>query len=341
MPVWNRAHRVGQAMESVLGQTFTDFELIIIDDGSEDGLEEAVRRFSSPRVRRVRIPHSGVAVARNAGIADSIGQFIAYLDSDNTWRPGFLQRMKEALDQDPEKRQVAYALAEEQQRHAAEPVPAAETFQDLAGDLTRMWDDPATEMSLKKRIVRTLIQEIVADVDAKAHEIVLLIHWQGGLHTELRVPKPRHGQNRLHTAPEIVEVVRLLARICRDQHITGLLNRHGLRTGRGNRWTLERVVALRSHHQIPVYSPPARQAQGWMNLSEAAALIGVSPKTLRRAAEAGHVEGLHPLPDGPWIFQRTELLQPKVQRLVARAHAHQHLPAGPDPQQLSLELTST
>ena len=72
----------------------------------------------------------------------------------------------------------------------------------------------------------------------------------GGVHTELRLPRRRRGQ-RNSTAKEIVEAVRLLARLCSDDVIAGLLNRNDLRTGHGNRFTRERVTSLRSHHRIP------------------------------------------------------------------------------------------
>ncbi len=112
MPVWNRAHRVSTAIESVLAQTCRDYELIIVDDGSEDDLESAVRAFLSPRVRLVSIPHRGVSAARNAGLSEAQGEWIAYLDSDNTWRPEFLETMQRILESDPAERRVAYAQAE-------------------------------------------------------------------------------------------------------------------------------------------------------------------------------------------------------------------------------------
>ena len=99
MPVWNRAAVVGGAIESVLAQTRRDYELLVIDDGSTDAIEDAVRPFlQGPAVRFLRLPHGGVSVARNAGIAAARGATIAYLDSDNRWHPAFLERMAAALD---------------------------------------------------------------------------------------------------------------------------------------------------------------------------------------------------------------------------------------------------
>ncbi len=98
MPVWNRAAHVGGAIESVLAQTHSEFELVIVDDGSSDGLEQAVGGYlADRRVRLLRRPHRGVSAARNFGLAASSAPLIAYLDSDNRWRPRFLERMGEAV----------------------------------------------------------------------------------------------------------------------------------------------------------------------------------------------------------------------------------------------------
>lgn len=93
MPVLNRADIVEKAIESVLSQTFEDYELIIIDDGSEDNLENVIRPHLSNKVRYHKISHSGVSGARNQGIKCAKGDFLAYLDSDNFWHPEFLSTM--------------------------------------------------------------------------------------------------------------------------------------------------------------------------------------------------------------------------------------------------------
>ena len=125
-------------------------------------------------------------------------------------------------------------------------------------------------MRLKKRLLRTLIHEVVVDVDAEAGEVILLIHWQGGVHTELRVPRRRRGQNSAQTPKDLIAAIRVLARICSDDVLASTLNRNGLLTGRGNRWTRERVTALRTHHRIACYDRDRRASEGWMNLTEAA-----------------------------------------------------------------------
>ena len=101
------------------------------------------------------------------------------------------------------------------------------------------------------------------------------------------------------------------------------------------------MTALRSHHKIPVYSAERRAREGWLNLTEAARLIGVSARTLRLAVERGDLAAEHPLADGPWIFNRNTLAEKAVVELVARARAHTHRPAIPTAGQGNLDLSTT
>jgi len=211
---------------------------------------------------------------------------------------------------------------------------------ELASDLKAVWSAPQTDARLKKRIVRTLIHEVVADIDDDASEIVLLVHWTGGIHSELRLPKRRRGQ-RNATSADILAAVRQLVLIASDDLIAGILNRNGLMTGNGNRWTRERVTALRSHHRIPVFRAAPDGDEPWLNLSGAARHVGVTAKTLRLAAEAGDIEATHPLPDGPWIFSRAELVGPGVRQIVDRARLNPKYPTGSHPDQQSLFTSTT
>jgi DNA invertase Pin-like site-specific DNA recombinase len=214
------------------------------------------------------------------------------------------------------------------------------TLTSLASDLRAVWTTPTTDARLKKRIVRTLIREVIADIDAKAAEIVLIIHWMGGVHTELRLPLRRKGQ-RNSTSPDIITAVRHLVLIANDDLIAGTLNRNGLVTGNGNRWTRERVTSLRSNYRIPVYTPTPDGNEPYLNLSKAARLLGIAPKTLRIAAESGEIEALHPLPDGPWIFSRSTLTGSEAQTIVRRARTSASYPTGLHPDQQSLFSSTT
>jgi DNA invertase Pin-like site-specific DNA recombinase len=220
---------------------------------------------------------------------------------------------------------------------AASPAPTIDpaALALLGANLKMVWSAPTTDARLKKRIVRTLIHEVVADIDDDASEIVIVVHWTGGVHSEIRLPKRRRGQ-RNSTSADIIAAVAQLALIASDDLIAGLLNRNGLKTGHRNRWTRERVTSLRSHHRIPVFKATENGIEPWLNLSDAARLLKVAPKTLRLAAEAGEIEANHPLPDGPWIFARATLATDAAESIVNRARRNARHPAGPERGQQSL-----
>jgi DNA invertase Pin-like site-specific DNA recombinase len=210
----------------------------------------------------------------------------------------------------------------------------------LAADLKTVWSATTTDARLKKRIVSTLIQEIVADIDDAAAEIVLIVHWIGGLHSEIRLPRRRRGQ-RNSTSADVIAAVRQLVLIANDDLIAGILNRNGLVTGNGNRWTRERVTSMRSNYRIPVFKPAEDGIEPWLNLSKTAQLLKIAPKTLRRAAEAGEIEAIHPLPDAPWIFARAALTTSAAQSITERARQNPKYPAGSHPDQQSLFSSMT
>ncbi len=238
-------------------------------------------------------------------------------------------------------REIEGRIEQENQRRSQMTLVKLERFQNLGADLNSVWRDPATDNRLKKRIVRTLIEEVVADVDSEAREIVLILHWRGDAHTELRLRRRRRGQSSTDTPQETIDVVRNLAKICRDDKIAAFLNRNGFRTGPGNRWTRERVVSLRNYHAIPVYSEERQQSEGWMNLGEAAQYLKVTPKTLRLAAQRGDVPSLHPVADGPWVFLRADLNDSKARIRIRSDEAGRASLAGQNLEQLTLDLSKT
>lgn len=97
IPTYNRAHCISGAVESVFAQTFDDFEIIIVDDGSSDGTAGVLKKFGG-RIRILHQKNLGVSAARNAGVRAARGAWIAFLDSDDRWHPEKLQRQLAALE---------------------------------------------------------------------------------------------------------------------------------------------------------------------------------------------------------------------------------------------------
>lgn len=102
MPTYNRAHLIGESIQSVLDQTFQDFELIIVDDGSSDDTEAVVKRFNDPRIRYIYQQNKGQSGATNTGIRNARGKYIAFLDSDDLWVPELLEVEVAILDAKPD-----------------------------------------------------------------------------------------------------------------------------------------------------------------------------------------------------------------------------------------------
>ncbi len=101
MPVWNRAFQVADAIRSVQAQDFHDWELVVADDGSTDGTLAVLREMAShdSRIRVLAEPHQGVCASRNAALTVARGRYVAFLDSDNHWRPHFLGTMLRGMQQ--------------------------------------------------------------------------------------------------------------------------------------------------------------------------------------------------------------------------------------------------
>ena len=113
---WNRAHLVGRAIRSALAQTFEDFELLVVDDGSSDATPEVLAAVSDDRLRRVRHERNfGVSRTRNTALGLARGEWLAYLDDDNEWVPDYLERQLAFAASQPAAG-VVYCRA--RQRHA-------------------------------------------------------------------------------------------------------------------------------------------------------------------------------------------------------------------------------
>jgi hypothetical protein len=240
-----------------------------------------------------------------------------------------------------EVRAIESRLAGESQREKSTCDGTVEEFQSLAADLEALWTDPQADERTKKRLLRTLIREIVVDIDEQTSEIVLLIHWKGGVHTPLRLPRLRRGQSGGHTPKDIVAAVRVLSRIYSDQMIAGVLNRAKLQTVRGNYWTRALVAALRHNHDIHCHDERRQTAEGWMNLSDAARLVGVASGTLRTGIEKGDIAAERPIVCGPWVLKKENLETERAIRFIEGVRVRKTTRAARSSAQATLELSIT
>ena len=133
----------------------------------------------------------------------------------------------------------------------------------------------------------------------------------------------------------------MLSRIYSDEMIAGVLNRAKLPTARGNYWTRALVTSLRAHHEIKCHDAQRQATEGWLNLSQAARVVGVSNRTLRIAIERGYIAAERPIACGPWVLNKQALESEDAKRLLDRVRLGRPSPTVPSSAQTVLDLSTT
>ena len=166
------------------------------------------------------------------------------------------------------------------------------TILGLGERFTEVWDSPHCPMALRKTIIRTVVKEVIVNEDAATERLQFIIHWQGGSHTSFEMPKPQWGLAD-KTAPDTIELIRQMAARYSDEEIARVLNKHGRRTGKGNRWTKNRVAAARRRYVINGHRRPRPDPEVF-SLQQAARYCGVSSTTMKRLVASGVLKPIFP-----------------------------------------------
>jgi len=201
---------------------------------------------------------------------------------------------------------------------------------EFARDLPGLWDDPRSSPEYKKRLLRIALKEII--VTCEGETIRLVLHWQGGDHTQVEFQKIRVGEHRYVLDKDLVEIIRVLARIEPDERIASILNRNQRRTAHGEVWTAKRVYSVRNRHGIPVYREGERQARSEMFVGEACKVLGVTQTTVLRLIRLKQLPATQACAGAPWVMRRED-----VEQCVAERN-QKATPATADSKQLALEI---
>jgi DNA invertase Pin-like site-specific DNA recombinase len=191
---------------------------------------------------------------------------------------------------------------------------------ELSEDLIALWNHPEAPVQLKKRILRTVLTEIVIDHEPDSTTHRLRLHWAGGVHTELRVERNKPGQHRHSADRSVVELVNDLAKICQDKTIAAILNRLGYKTGQEKTWNASRVAGLRAYHKIS----PFQKQDGWVTQEEAARELQVSNTVVKRLIRERILPAKQVVKCAPWIIEKKDLLLPTVQAQAKAARRGGH-----------------
>jgi len=214
-------------------------------------------------------------------------------------------------------------------------VTAAERKQlkQLSSDLSRVWYDERADGVLKKQIVRTLIEEIVVDMDETLDELLFWVHWSGGHHTDHRMA--RRSRNGCTTG-DLCSIMNTLRKIFADASLGATLNRVGLTMPSGKSWTASRVTRFRHQHKIASYSASQRELEGWLTQAECATRLEISPMSVSRLVTRGILPAEQPSRGLPTVIRASDLDLPTVQGAIHTLKSRNNRPLPADPNQLSL-----
>lgn len=225
-------------------------------------------------------------------------------------------------------------------RAAPSTAPDRAELQSLAWNLEAAWNAATTAMSAKQRLVRTLIREIIVDLDEETREIVLVVHWHGGHHSEHRMKKPRTGEHTKSASVEADTVIRDMAAKWSDEHVAATLNRMGLITGQGLTWTAKRVSSHRRTHGIDGYESKTKDGR-CLTMTEAAEQLGVSHYAIRRLIKSGVLPARQVVEDAPWQIMADDLRRPEVQEALRARDRRRRRPRRISPGQRTLRFPGT
>jgi len=185
---------------------------------------------------------------------------------------------------------------------------------ELAACFSSVWDDPSADPTLRKKIARTAIEEAIVTHRPQEERMEVVVHWKGGVHTLVHVPK-RQVLRGSKATPSLVGTVGDLARDgVADTEAARALNLNGLQTPRGLIWTQERVSRFRKQHRI-VLQP---KKPGALSANQAARYLEVSRSTIDRMERLGLIARNQVLPYAPWRIETSELDSEPVRSALRR-----------------------
>jgi DNA invertase Pin-like site-specific DNA recombinase len=196
----------------------------------------------------------------------------------------------------------------------AMPMP---DFAGLATDLAAAWSAPGVTTRSRQHLIRTLVSDIIADVDDATREVILTIHWCGGQHSQLRVRKPRTGEHGCQTPEQALAVMERMATRFSDADIAATLNRMGVRTGQEKTWTAHRVASIRRVRSIHAFRSAEKDGV-WLTMREAAAKLEVTSHVVRRMIQDGILPAEQVVPGAPWQIWASDLQSEHILEVLKR-----------------------
>ncbi|HMG92741.1 MAG TPA: glycosyltransferase [Chryseolinea sp.] len=227
VPTYNRAHLIGETIQSIIDQTYTHWELIIVDDGSEDDTKNIIDRFTDKRIQYFAIAHCGMfGKVRNMGMQRAKGDLIAFLDSDDLWKPNKLSFQLSLFKQDPD---AGFIFGHaEQFGIGAIPPPQVETFYSGNVFIPLLLEERfvfvVPSIMFKKEVLHTVgyIDESLIIGSDVEYFLRMACRYKGIFSNEILVRTRKHDENtsqRLEVASHL-EHKQMIEKFFRDGYLS-------------------------------------------------------------------------------------------------------------------------
>jgi DNA invertase Pin-like site-specific DNA recombinase len=212
-------------------------------------------------------------------------------------------------------------IADLDQTMTSRPDIDREALLALAHDLPAVWNAPGTQPRTKQRLLAILVKEVVMDLDETSNEAVLLVHWIGGRHTEVRVARVRTGRYPEDRYPSPVEVIRRLGGQWPDRELAVTMNRMRCKSANGNSWTTVQVRELRERLGIVPFDPDAPREKT-ISVDETAQRLDICVGSVHRLIREGILPATQLMHSAPWQVPmaalESEAVQAGVRSIKAR-----------------------
>jgi len=222
------------------------------------------------------------------------------------------RRWNEKLEELAQVKKTFEEIANQQQSLTAEE---KQQLLEMGGYFRRVWQSDTCPMEAKKKIIRTVIEEIIVQLGDSTQMLHFVIHWKGGCHTEFQMEKPRSPVGKAtHVAD--VELIGKMADRYDDGEIARVLNKLNRRTGKDLSWNQSRVADVRRKHGIVGGRASNERGQEILSLAQAASHCRVSDTTIRRLVDAKLLPMTQAAPWAPWEIKRIDLDAEPVRGIV-------------------------
>jgi len=234
------------------------------------------------------------------------------VDARNRLVSAELERRWNAKLEEVKKIKADLEVMEQERRVVSEE--EREKILSMGRSFAEVWESERCPKELKKKIVRSVIEESIVNLDDATKRLHFVIHWKGGTHTEFEMDKPRSGVGQ-KTSMDDLELIRRMAVRYGDDEIARVLNKLGRRTGKGKRWSEQRVRSMRRNYTIAGQkrSKPDPEV---LSLARAASHCGVSRTTIKRLVATGLLNKEQVAPWAPWEIRRADLDSELIKSIV-------------------------